>query len=112
MVQTAKSQHFFERLFNALESLQNDSCVICGDFKLVISPNSDNFSYKTINNKKARQYFLAIDIIGEKQLFDTFRELFSDVKSFTWRRSNPLQQSRQDFILATSDFLTHVDNLY
>ena len=79
------------------------SYIICGDFNLVVDPNLDYHNYKHITNPKARQVIL--NSIEDRQLSDPYRELFPSQKWYTWRRTNPIQQSRLDFFLTTPDFI-------
>ncbi len=46
---------FYHKISEAIEEMENASCVICGDFNLVLDPNIDYHNYKSINNKKARE---------------------------------------------------------
>ena len=45
---------FFRDPFSNIQSLENDSYIICGDFNLVLDPDLDYFNYKHVNNIKAR----------------------------------------------------------
>ena len=46
---------FYENLFKSITEIGNDSYIICGEFNLTLNPNIDCFSYKHINNPKARK---------------------------------------------------------
>ena len=97
---------FFRDLFSNIQSLENDSYIICGDFNLVLDPDLDYFNYKHVNNIKARDSILKI--IDENNLFDAYRELHPTTKRFTWRRKNPLKQARLDFFLLTENLISTV----
>ena len=86
---------FFRDLFSNIQSLENDSYIICGDFNLVLDPDLDYFNYKHVNNIKARDSILKI--IDENNLFDAYRELHPSTKRYTWR----IKQARLDFCLLT-----------
>ena len=66
----------------------------------------DCFNYKHINNPKARRF--VSNKINDNNLFDTFRELHPSLKRYTWRRKNPLKQSRLDFFLVTENTINSV----
>ena len=66
----------------------------------------DCFNYKHINNPKERTF--VSNKINDNNLFDTFRELHPSLKGYTWRRKNPLKQSRLDFFLVTENTIKSV----
>ena len=101
-----KDNPFFRDLFSNIQSLENDSYIICGDFNLVLDPDLDYFNYKHVNNIKARASILKI--IDENNLFDACRELHPSTKRYTWRRRNPLKQARLDFFLLTENLISTV----
>ena len=101
-----KITHFFRDLFSTIQSLENYSYIICGDFNLVLDPDIDYFNYKHVNNIKAMDSILKI--IDENNLFDAYRELHPSTKRFTWRRKNPLKQARLDFFLLTENLISIV----
>ena len=84
-------------------TIGNDLFIICGDFNLTLNPDLDCFNYKHINNPKARDFLS--NVIEENNLFDTFRELHPSQRRYTWRRKNPLKQSRLDFFLVTENIV-------
>ena len=49
-----------------------------------------------------------MDIIKDKDLIDPFRELHGEIKNFTWRHTNPIQQGRLDFFLLSNDLYQYV----
>ena len=70
---------FFEEINNKLELFKNESCIICGDFNLVLDPDLDYDNYNHINNQKSRHRVL--ELIQDKHLIDIFRELNPDTQS-------------------------------
>ena len=72
---------FYENLFKNIGDIGNDQYIICGDFNLILNPNIDCFSYKHLNNPKARNTI--INMIQENNLIDTFRELLPTLKRYT-----------------------------
>ena len=80
----------------------------CGDFNLVLNPDIDYFNYLHVNNPNAREKVL--EIIQERCLIDPFRELYPDLKRFTWRKRTPFKQARLDFFLLSEDLLCSLKN--
>ena len=94
---------FYVNVFKSITDIGNDLFIICGDFNLTLNPDLDCFNYKHINNPKARDFLS--NVIEENNLFDTFRELHPSQRRYTWRRKNPLKQSRLDFFLVTENIV-------
>ena len=99
---------FFKTISDKIAELGNDSVIWCGDFNLALNPKLDYNNYKTINNKNAREKLL--DIINNKHLIDPYRKEHSDLKRYTWRRKQPFQQARLDFLLLSENLLTSLKN--
>ena len=97
---------FFKTVSEKIAELENKTVIWCGDFNLVLNPQLDYKNYKTINNKNAREKLL--DIINEEHLIDPYRDAHPELKRYTWRRKQPLQQARLDFFLVTEDLLTSI----
>ena len=51
------------------------------------------------------------NVIEENNLFDTFRELQPSQRRYTWRRKNPLKQSRLDFFLVTENIVNLIKKI-
>ena len=49
---------FYEQLFENLESLNNASIILCGDWNIVMDYDQDTKGYLGQNNKKARDTLL------------------------------------------------------
>jgi hypothetical protein len=43
-------------------------------------------------------------MIETDMLTDPFRELYSDLKRYTWRKRTPLKQAKLDFFLISQSF--------
>ena len=98
---------FFESLFAEAYALNNTSVIFCGDFNIVQDPNLDYFNYKNINNAKSR--LKLTELKHQYNMIDPFRDLYPDMKRYTWRRKNPLKQARLDFFLISEDLLSSVN---
>ena len=98
----------FEGINNTLDSFKNEFCIICGDFYLVLNTDLDYDNYKHINNIKSRNKVL--ELIQDKHLIDTFRELNPDTRMYSWRKNKPFHQSRLDLILISEDLLSSLNS--
>ena len=64
-----------------IETLNNPSVVITGDYNLVQNQSLDTYNYQNINNPKAKEKVL--DLKDLYNLSDPFREINPDLKQFT-----------------------------
>lgn len=71
--------------------------ILAGDFNLIMNMNLDSKNYKNLNDKKARQE--VIKLIELFNLKDMFRQANPEKTEYTWRKKNPIKQSRLDFFL-------------
>ena len=99
---------FFEQIMSIIEIFGNENYIICGDFNLVLNPYIDCDNYLHVNNPKARDKVLSI--IDEWSLIDPFRELYPDIRRYTWRKKTPFKQARLDFFLFSENMLTNLIN--
>ena len=103
------SPEFYKHVFNVIDKIGNDSYILCGDYNLVLNSEIDYCNYKsTCHNINARK--LLLTYIENRNLVDPFRILHGNIKRYTWRRLNPLQQARLDFFLMTDDMLQFLRN--
>ena len=79
MAQNIDSTWFYENLNDLVKNNQLDYTIICGDFNLVLNPDSHNS--KAINNPRACACLL--DMISEQNLRDTFRLLHPSTRRYT-----------------------------
>ena len=75
--------------------------ILAGGWNLVLDATLDYCNCKHINNPKAQEE--VEEIIAEHSLVDKWRELNPQLQRFTWRRTNPVQQSRLDFFLISEN---------
>ena len=90
---------FYVRLNEKVKQLKVANIIIAGDWNLVLNPVLDYHNYKHVHNTRAREK--VGKIIEDNCLIDIWRDLNPELQRFTWRRSNPLQQSRLDFFLVS-----------
>jgi exonuclease III len=62
----------------------NQSIILTGDYNLVQNLRLDIYNYVGINNPEAKDQVL--DMIEIYILTDPFRELYPDLKRYTWRK--------------------------
>ena len=99
---------FYRSIAENLEHFSSDNYIWCADWNLVISPGSDSFNYKHINNPKARD--VVLELCEELNLVDVWRVFHESEKKFTWFRRNPYPlMSRLDFFLVSDDLLNFIN---
>ena len=76
------------------------------NWNLDLDPTIDYCNYKRTNNVKAQEK--VEEIIADHCLVDIWRELNPQLQRFTWRRTNPFQQSRLDFFLISENLCNTV----
>ena len=97
------NSHFFNQIQNLISDENADYVILCGDFNFVLDPNMDTFNYKHVNNPNAKKKVLSM--INDLNLCDIYRSLHPTTRRYTWRRKNPVKQSRLDFFLASNSIL-------
>ena len=100
---------FYDNIADILETYNNESNLVTGDFNLVLDQFLDTQNYIHINNPKAREKVLGISELFD--LIDPYRELHPDVKRFTWRKRAPFKQARLDFFLVSRNFYHNIQNV-
>ena len=93
---------FYNKVGETIEYVNNQSIILTGDYNLVQNQRLDTYNYVGINNPKAKDKVL--DMIEIYNLTDPFRELYPDLKRYTWRKRTPLKQARLDFFLISQSF--------
>ena len=99
---------FYMKLQEHIDDFQTDNIIICGDFNLVLNPDIDYYNYKNVNNPNARQK--VIELIEDNDYVDVYRQSHPDTLRYTWRKKNPLKQSRLDFFLISGNLLSSVSS--
>ena len=94
---------FLKKVRVELEAAMNGDpdILMCGDFNLHLSKLDTQNRFRM--TQAAREL---VAISGEWNLVDVWRDKYKDKRQYTWRRFNPNQQSRIDYILA-SEHLMH-----
>lgn len=97
---------FYEQLQDKIENLNCANVIIVGDWNLVLNPAIDYCNYKNNNNPKAQEQ--VFELMTELSLVDIWREINPETLRYTWRRTNPPQQSRLDFFLISENIVGYV----
>lgn len=95
---------FYLELEERVKEFKFDYLIMGGDWNLVMNFSLDYDNYKHCNNSKAQEQVETM--MSNLELIDIWRDLNPDVKRYTWRRNNPLQQSRLDFFLISETLFT------
>ena len=100
------SPNFFEELQENIEKVGIiDNLILAGDWNLVQNFEIDCDNYRRQNNIEACRK--VNDMITTLDLVDIWRARNLDKRRYTWRRTNPFQQSRLDYFLV-SDLLVPI----
>ena len=95
---------FYVELEERINDVGFENIIIGADWNLVLDYTLDYYNYKHHNNIKAQEQLL--NLVINLDLLDIWRELYPEMRRYTWRRNTPLQQSRLDFFLLISDLLS------
>ena len=90
--------NFYTNLNENIAKLKIPSLILAGDWNLVLDPTIDYCNYKRTNNVKAQEKME--EIIADHSLVDIWRKLNPQLRQYLWRRTNPFQQSRLDFLIS------------
>ena len=94
---------FLEELRNLLLSVETQKVFLAGDFNIKLSKlDSDSTNYCCTRASNKLQ-----DILSEFSLEDAWRFKYPATRRYTWRRSNPVQQSRIDHIFTSRSIISN-----
>jgi exonuclease III len=91
----------YNKVSETIEYFNNQSIILTGDYNLVQNLRLDIYNYVGINNPEAKDQVL--DMIEIYILTDPFRELYPDLKRYTWRKRTTLKQARLNFFLISQN---------
>ena len=97
------SPAFFTKVSEEIDRVDNEYCVIGGDWNVVVDVNKDTFRYRSIN--RPRSLKKVHEIMDTYCLVDVWRELHPQKKMYTWRRFNSTQQARLDYFLVSESLV-------
>lgn len=98
---------FFNNIFEIIDKIGNDNVILGGDWNVVQDKALDTHNIKTLNNIRSNEIINRFKI--ENDFIDPWRVINPDLKQFTWRRSNPLKQSRIDFFFVSQALFAKVN---
>ena len=90
---------FLNELNAVLEEFKDCKLVIAGDFNIIQNPDLDK--YKGENEKPGKVARSLEELKSYFNLSDIWRVHNPNLRRYTWRRRNPLQQSRLDYWLVS-----------
>jgi len=100
---------FLNKLEPYLEKFSDTKLLIGGDFNIVCNPQLDKYKAKD-KELPSRASIRLNDLKKQFNLIDIWRTLNPKLIRFTWRRLNPLQQSRLDYWLMSDSLIFDVKN--
>ena len=95
-------------LDNVMSMIESFNCIAGGDFNVCLQPELDSYS-KSQSHDKYRNS--VISLMENLNLIDAWRISNPDLRHFTWRRKNPLQQSRLDYWMISSHMLYNMTDI-
>ena len=95
---------FIDHLEKCVNKFEGSNIIIGGDFNIVLNPKLDKWGGD--NEKPSNVAMYLKGCFERNNLIDAWRMLYPTTKRYTWRRKNPLQQSRID-LWAMSDNLVY-----
>ena len=100
---------FYENIFKYIQDFGNEKYLICGDFNLTLNQELDTYNYRNINNPKSKR--IISEHLESFDLKDPYRELYPDLKKYTWRKKNPVKQARLDFFLISNNLMYMIQKI-
>ena len=92
------SPNFFLNIHEIMETIDNETKLIGGDFNTILNLEKDKKGAKANNHPKATSFLN--DLMDETELVDIWRQMNPEGKKYTWLRSKPvLTCSRIDYFL-------------
>jgi exonuclease III len=95
--------HFMEE---CIETFNDTNIIIGGDINIVINPKLDKF--KGEKDLPGAVAIELLNVLDRNNLLDVWRTLNPNLRRYTWRRREPLQQSRIDLWLISKTALYKV----
>ena len=94
---------FTEKLFNIIDSFENNNIIIVGDWNSVLDPEMDTKFYT--NTQKSKMTKELSNYMRRKGLLDIWRMNHPQLKKFTWARRNPTKLGHLDYFLMSDTLL-------
>lgn len=97
---------FLNQLTQNLDRYKDHSLILGGDFNTYLNPDLDKQPSQSQDRSQFAEAILSL--CEDLELVDCWRILNPNAKRFTWRRTNPIQQSRLDYWLISSPLLNSI----
>ena len=101
---TVEQLNYLKSIELLLEEFSDSTLIIGGDFNIIQNPILDKYNAKSDQPSPNAKYLEGIKI--KYHLGDIWRIYNPTLKRYTWRRRNPLQQSRLDFWLISESIIS------
>ena len=93
-------------LDKCVDKFGDTNYIIGGDFNIVLNPKMDKWGGENESPSKAALYLKSF--LERNNIIDIWRTLYPDKKQYTWRRKNPMQQSRIDLWCISDQLIYNV----
>ena len=97
------TQIFFQTIFEEIRNKDNDTIIVGGDWNVVQNHTLDTYNISNLNNKYSNEEINTFKI--NRDFCDPWRMFNPDCRQFTWRRINPIRQSRIDYFLVSQSLM-------
>ena len=104
---TGDNPDFFEKVFNLVNQIDNETVVIGGDWNCFLNPTIDSRNYAS-NPSRPRTRAKILNCMSDFNLVDVFRNLYPDKRTYSWRKFKSIKQSRLDYFLISEDLLGEI----
>ena len=101
------SPQFFEKIFNLINDLGNETIISGGDWNCLLNPAIDSRNY-TGNPLRPRSRTKISSCMCDLDLVDVFRKLYPDKRAYSWRRFNSTKQGRLDYFLISNNLMGEI----
>ena len=97
---------FYREIKTDIESRDN-TCILAGDWNLVLEPQIDSCEYININNPRSRD--IVLEMITDLQLVDCWRDQNLEKRQYTWFKKHTNKKARLDFFLISELLMTELN---
>ena len=101
---------FFDNVCRLIENMGNDHVIVTGDWNCALNTKLDTRNYTSIHNRPRTRKKIQ-GIMTHYNLFDIFREIYPEKRSYTWRKFNSIKQARLDYFLVSEEVLNMTSNV-